>query len=130
MFFRSSIAAAMAAACVAAATARIANGDPPTVSSAASGRYEDLTSLFAEWRAFQKPKVVDGVPDYSATAMAAQRRELPAYQRRLAAIDPSGWPVDRQVDWHVVRAEMSFVLCNEHRCKRIKEALSVNVIGR
>src|SRR5437899_898995 len=72
-----------------------------------STRYEDLVSLFAEWRSFQKPKLVDGVPDYTAAAMAAQRRELVNWQRRLAAIDPSGWPISRQVDYHVVRAEMN-----------------------
>ena len=47
------------------------------------------------------------MPDYTAAAMAAQQRELAAYQRRLAAIDPSGWPVRQQVDWHIVRAEMN-----------------------
>jgi Bacterial protein of unknown function (DUF885) len=72
-----------------------------------STRYEDLVSLFSDWRAFQKPKVVDGVPDYTPAAMAAQKRELAAYQRRLAAIDPSGWPIAQQADWHVVRAEMN-----------------------
>src|SRR3984893_17078301 len=69
--------------------------------------FADLTKLFAEWRAFQQPKVIDGVPDYSAPAMSAQHRELAAYQRRLAAIDTSGWPIDQQVDWHVVRAELN-----------------------
>ena len=72
-----------------------------------SSRYEDLGSLFTEWRAFQKPKVVDGVPDYTASAMAAQQRDLAAYQNRLKAIDPSTWPVSQQVDWHLVRAEMN-----------------------
>jgi hypothetical protein len=72
-----------------------------------STHYEDLVSLFGEWRSFQRPKLVDGVPDYTAAAMAAQRRELVNWQRRLAAIDPSGWPISRQVDYHVVRAEMN-----------------------
>ena len=70
-------------------------------------RYEDLVSLFSEWRAFQKPKLKDGVPDYTARAMAAQRGELVTFQRRLSAIDPAGWPVSQQVDYHVVRAEMN-----------------------
>ena len=35
-----------------------------------SNKYEDLTALFAQWREFQKPVVVDGIPDYSAAAMA------------------------------------------------------------
>ena len=72
-----------------------------------SSRYADLVSLFADWRLFQKPKLVDGVPDYTPAAMAAQKRELASFQRRLAAIDPSRWPVARQADYHVVRAEMN-----------------------
>src|SRR5207237_5837936 len=40
-------------------------------------------------------------------AMAAQQRELPAYRRRLTAIRPENWPIDNQVDWHLVRAEMN-----------------------
>ena len=39
-------------------------------------RYDDLVTFFRDWRAFQKPKLVDGVPDYGAAAMAAQQREL------------------------------------------------------
>jgi uncharacterized protein (DUF885 family) len=39
--------------------------------------------------------------------MAAQHRELAAYRRRLAAIDPKGWPIPRQVDWRLVEAEMN-----------------------
>ena len=72
-----------------------------------SGQYQDLVALFTDWRRFQQPKLVDGVPDYSANAMAAQQRELADYQRRLAAIDPGAWPVNQQVDWQLVRAEMS-----------------------
>jgi hypothetical protein len=74
--------------------------------AARSDSYGDLVSLFADWRAFQRPKLVDGVPDYTAPAMAAQHRELAGYRQRLAAIDPGGWPVNQQVDWHLVRAEM------------------------
>ncbi len=72
-----------------------------------SSRYEDLVSFFRDWRSFQKPKLVDGVPDYSATAMAAQQRELETYRKRLSAIDPSGWPIPQQVDYYIVRAELA-----------------------
>ena len=67
----------------------------------------DLPSFFADWRAFQRPKLVDGVPDYSAAAMLAQHTELATWQRRLAAMDTTGWSIARQVDYHVVRAEMN-----------------------
>jgi Bacterial protein of unknown function (DUF885) len=81
---------------------------PPQPSAASkSTRYDDLQKLFADWRAFQPPRMVDGAPDYTADAMAAQHRELATYQQRLASIDPGGWPVPQQVDYHIVRAEMN-----------------------
>jgi hypothetical protein len=67
----------------------------------------DLAGFFAEWRAFQKPKLVDGVPDYRPAAMTAQRTGLADFQRRLAAMNRTGWPVPQQVDWHIIRAEMN-----------------------
>ena len=78
-----------------------------TQSAGSSSRYEDLVALFADWRAFQKPRMVNGVPDYTADAMAAQAGELPHFQQRVAAIDASRWPIPQQVDWYVVRAEMN-----------------------
>lgn len=72
----------------------------------ASG-HDGLVAFFRQWRAFQKPKLVDGVPDYGAAAMAAQQRELADVRQRLAAIDPSAWPVPQQVDYYIVRAELS-----------------------
>src|SRR5262245_9223840 len=41
---------------------------PASAAGARSTRYEDLVTLFADWRAFQRPKIVNGVPDYSAAA--------------------------------------------------------------
>ncbi len=90
---------------IAAAMVLVMTGASKT--AAAAGRYEDLVSLFAEWRAFQRPKLVNDVPDYTPNAMTAQRQELASWQKRLMAIDTTGWPVAQQVDWHVVRAEMN-----------------------
>jgi hypothetical protein len=72
-----------------------------------SSNYEDLVTLFKEWRDFQKPKINKGVPDYTATAMAKQQQDLKGQQAKLAAIDPSSWPISQQVDYHIVRAEMN-----------------------
>ena len=74
---------------------------------ASGSRYEDLAALFGEWRAVQRPVLVNGVPDYSEAAMAAQSRRLAAMRRRLDAIDTRGWTVGQQADWHLVRAEMN-----------------------
>ena len=57
------------------------------------GTYDDLVALFRDWRAFEQPPMRDGAPDYTAATFAAVTgaREVPA---RLAAIDPTAWPVD------------------------------------
>ena len=74
---------------------------------AASDSDPDLVALFADWRAFERPAMREGAPDYTAATLARKHEELKAYQARLAAIDASGWPVDRRVDYHLVRAEMN-----------------------
>ncbi len=78
-----------------------------TVSPAAADGYEELLDLFADWRQLERPRLLDGAPDYTEAALAEQRTGLEALQQRLAAIDPEGWPVERQVDYHIVRAEMN-----------------------
>jgi len=100
---------AVAVACAAGPAGAPNVGAQPTPSGhiATPSRYDDLVTLFTSWRSFQRPKLVRGVPDYSAAAMAAQRRELATYQRRLAALDTMGWPTSAQVDYHIVRAEMN-----------------------
>ena len=77
------------------------------LSVAMSAGRPDLVALFTEWRAFQTPKVVNGVPDYTPAAMARQHGELEEYRRRLASLDPRAWPVWQQVDYQIVRAEMN-----------------------
>jgi hypothetical protein len=84
-----------------------AQSSPSASGRRAPDRYDDLVTLFTAWRRFQQPKRVDGVPDYSPAAMAAQHRELASFRRRLAALDTTGWPIPAQVDYHVVRAEMN-----------------------
>ena len=76
--------------------------DPPDPNS-----YDALVQLFADWRAFETPPMLDGAPDYTAESFAKRHAELGGYQERLAAIDTAGWPIDQQVDWHIVRAEMN-----------------------
>ncbi|MEE8294710.1 MAG: DUF885 family protein [Sphingomonadales bacterium] len=66
-----------------------------------------LVALFEDWRAFEKPAMVGGAPDYSAPAMVKKHEDLKAYQARLAAMDMTGWPVEWQVDYHLIRAEMN-----------------------
>ncbi|MCH8134847.1 MAG: hypothetical protein IIB77_02580, partial [Proteobacteria bacterium] len=69
--------------------------------------YEDLLTLFSDWRAFEHPPLLNGAPDYTAVTFDRRYEEFQEYRDRLHSIDTSGWPITRQVDWHIVRAEMN-----------------------
>ncbi|MBY0503266.1 MAG: DUF885 domain-containing protein [Bryobacteraceae bacterium] len=73
----------------------------------AATTHADLLKLFAEWRAFQRPALINGVPDYSPAAIRRQQQALPAWQQRLAAFDLAGWSLPEKIDYNLVRAEMN-----------------------
>ncbi len=75
--------------------------------SRAAGSYQDLLVLFEDWRAFEVPPVAAGAPDYTAATFEARMPAFRALRGRLEALDPAGWPIPQQVDWHLVRAEMN-----------------------
>jgi hypothetical protein len=69
--------------------------------------YDDLLTLFAEWREFESPPLLDGAPDYTVERFEARQPVYKALRERLDAFVIDEWPVPRQVDWHLVRAEMN-----------------------
>ena len=91
------------AACIAfALTGTVATADTGT-----KPVYEDLLTLFADWREFESPPLLDGAPDYTAARFVARHDDFLALRARLQSFDISGWPIPQQVDWHLVRAEMN-----------------------
>jgi hypothetical protein len=77
-----------------------------TPSTAASG-HAQLVRLFADWRAFNHPEIVAGRPDYGPAAMSAKAARLPAFRKRLEAIDHSGWSAAQRGDYRLIEAEMN-----------------------
>ena len=73
----------------------------------ATNDYQDLVSLFKKWRAFEKPPLLDGAPDYTAETFDKRWPEFIAHQEQLKAIDTTNWPVEHKVDWMIVWAEMN-----------------------
>lgn len=78
--------------------------NPPAV--AASSVPDALVDLFTEWRAFVKPPIERGLPDYSPAAMTRVAAALPQWQARLAQIDRKGWPIQAENDYRLIEAEM------------------------
>lgn len=69
--------------------------------------HAQLVTFFKQWREFQKPALVNGIPDYSVEAMKKQHDELKTWQKKLHAFDTAGWPVKHQADWYLIYAEMN-----------------------
>ncbi|MDH3777853.1 MAG: DUF885 domain-containing protein [Gammaproteobacteria bacterium] len=84
---------------------------------AASLSYDDLLTLFADWREFESPPMTNGAPDYTAEQFAARHDDFEALQARLQAFETNEWPIPQQVDWHLVRAEMNGYDFNERILK-------------
>lgn len=72
-----------------------------------SSSYSDLVNFFMDWRKFQVPNMVAGIPDYSASAMVDQHQALSLWQQKLMSFDTTGWPIKHQIDWYLVFAEMN-----------------------
>jgi hypothetical protein len=69
--------------------------------------YSDLLKLFAEWREFESPPLRDGAPDYTAATFEKRYGEYQSLRQKLDDFEIKAWPVEQQVDWHLVRAEMN-----------------------
>ncbi len=82
-----------------------------------STNYQDLEKLFEEWRAFEKPPLLNGAPDYTAAAFEKRWPGFLQLRERLHAIDKSSWPVEQQVDWYIVWAEMNGYEFNHNTLK-------------
>jgi len=69
--------------------------------------YDDLLELFADWREFESPPLLDGAPDYTVAQFTARNDDFLALRERLQSMQINDWPIPQQVDWHLVRAEMN-----------------------
>jgi hypothetical protein len=74
---------------------------------AGASDYQALVDLFADWRAFERPPLLEGAPDYTRERFELRQPAFLELQRRLEAIEPSAWPIPQQVDWQLLRAEMN-----------------------
>ncbi len=69
--------------------------------------YQELITLFKEWRNFENPSLLNGAPDYTRAAFERRWPAFKTIQSKLTTIDTVGWSVPQKVDWMVVWAEMN-----------------------
>lgn len=85
--------------------ASCANGDQAVEANPPG--YQELVDLFGQWREFEQPPLENGAPVYTPARMQTVRNGIERFRQRLRAIDTTEWPVERQVDWHLLRAEIN-----------------------
>ena len=69
-------------------------------------KYEDLITLFKDFRSLQEPLIMNEVPDYSYQTMLNQKKRLDTLQLKLGLIDTVGWSKTERIEYHLVKAEM------------------------
>jgi hypothetical protein len=72
-----------------------------------TNNYTSLVSLFKDWRAFEKPPLLKGAPDYTALSFNKRGPAFKRLQSRLNEIDTSSMTIEQKVDWVLVWAEMN-----------------------
>ncbi|MDP1026976.1 DUF885 family protein [Sphingomonas sp. KR1UV-12] len=65
-----------------------------------------LSQLFAQWRQFAVPPDAT-VPDYGPAAVGQRLSALKRWQKRLAALDRTGWSKAERIDAQLIAAEMA-----------------------
>ena len=83
------------------------NAQVPTEEVPILKNYKDLTALFEVWRSFENPPLFEGAPDYRAETFKKRNAQFIPLRNKLISIDTLGWPIEHQVDWHVIWAEMN-----------------------
>ena len=72
-----------------------------------SSDYNTLINLFKGWREFEKPSMLNGAPDYTEERFIKNDKTFKDLQSQLSEIKINDRPIDKQIDWHIIRAEMN-----------------------
>jgi hypothetical protein len=78
-----------------------------SVEHAFSKNIQALDTLFTQWRSFETPPLNNGAPDYTQASFDERQKAFKTLLAQLNAFKIDDWPIENQVDWHVIRAEMN-----------------------
>ena len=66
-----------------------------------------LEELFSDWRAFEIPPLENGVPDYRQETFDRRADDFQKLRNTLEVLAIDEWPIEDQIDWHILWAEMN-----------------------
>lgn len=69
--------------------------------------YQELENLFQDWRTFENPPLFEGAPDYRSETFEARKDDFNVLKERLNGFSTASWPIEKQIDRHIVKAEMN-----------------------
>ena len=69
--------------------------------------YDDLIQLFTDWRNFENPPLLDGAPNYTKERFDNDQNKFIELRERLNSFYIDEWPINKQIDWHIVKAEIN-----------------------
>ncbi len=72
----------------------------------------ELIQLFNDWRNFESPPLVDGVPNYSQNSFDNRWGTFMLLKTKLEGFEKDDWSVQEQVDWYLLWAEMNGYIFN------------------
>lgn len=67
----------------------------------------ELVDLYNDWREFEVPPFIEGVPDYSTSAFEKREESFQTLRNRLQNMPKENWTDSEQVDWYLLWAEMN-----------------------
>ena len=79
--------------------------------------YRTLLQLCKDLRIFERTNLTNGVPDYRSQTIIQTQQTLLQYKGRLQKFDTTGWPINQQVDYILLRAEMNAL---DYNCRILK----------
>ena len=66
-----------------------------------------LEELFNDWRAFEIPPLKNGVPDYTQETFDRRADDFQKLRNTLEVLAIDEWPIEDQIDWHILWTEMN-----------------------
>jgi len=75
-------------------------------------KHQELITLFDDWRSFEAPPLLEGLPDYSQATFDKRWPTFVVLKKRLQEISKKDWTASQKADWYILWAEMNGYIFN------------------